>query len=78
MEISVYEAKAKLSEMINKALAGEEIIVTRNGEPKVKLTPIVARRNWVGLYEGQGEVLPEFFDSIEDDEMVQFLTGETE
>jgi prevent-host-death family protein len=78
MEISVYEAKSKLSEMINKALAGEEIIVTRNGEPKIKLTPIVAKRNWVGLYEGKGEVLPAFFDSIENDETVQFLTGEFE
>ncbi len=44
IEISVYEAKSKLSEMINKALAGEEIIVTRNGEPKIRLTPIIAKQ----------------------------------
>ena len=36
MKVSVYEAKSKLSQMINKALEGEEVIITRNGEDTVK------------------------------------------
>lgn len=39
MKVSFYDAKSKLSEMINKALEGEEIIITRNGEVTVKLVP---------------------------------------
>lgn len=40
MKVGVYEAKSKLSEMIQIALDGEEVVITRNGEDVVKLTPI--------------------------------------
>jgi len=37
------EAKAKLSDLLRRAEAGEEIVVTRNGEPVAKLIPIRPR-----------------------------------
>ncbi len=40
MKVGVYEAKSKLSEMIQIALDGEEVVITRNGEDVVKLAPI--------------------------------------
>ena len=41
MEIAnIHEAKANLSALIRKALAGEEVIIARANEPLVKLTPI--------------------------------------
>ena len=33
IEVSVAEAKAKLSELLNKVEAGEEITITRRGKP---------------------------------------------
>ena len=35
MKVSVYDAKSKLSQMINKALEGEEVVITRNGKDMV-------------------------------------------
>jgi len=36
---SVADAKAGLSGLINRALAGEEVIITRHGKPVVELRP---------------------------------------
>src|SRR5271167_2463786 len=41
---SVADAKNRLSSLIDKALAGEEVIITRRGKPVVELRP-AARRN---------------------------------
>jgi len=37
---SVADAKNKLSELIDRALEGEGVVITRHGQPVVKLTPI--------------------------------------
>ena len=37
---NIGEAKAHLSELIKKALAGEEIIISRANEPLVRLMPV--------------------------------------
>jgi prevent-host-death family protein len=40
MEITnIHEAKTHLSRLINRAVAGEEVIIGRAGEPLVKLVP---------------------------------------
>jgi prevent-host-death family protein len=40
MEVAVREAKARLSELIAAAEAGERIIITRNGQPAVELVRV--------------------------------------
>ncbi len=64
MKVSVYEAKSKLSQMINKALEGEEVVITRNGEDTVKLTPIKKKREWIGMYNGQIKIYDNFDDPL--------------
>ncbi len=39
---SVAEAKAGLPGLINRALAGEEVVITRHGKPTVELRPAKA------------------------------------
>jgi prevent-host-death family protein len=39
MNVTVAEMKANLSEILRKAAAGEEIVVTKHGKPYVKLGP---------------------------------------
>lgn len=63
--------------MINKALEGEEVIITRNGTETVRLVPVPKKRNWVGMYKGQGIVLDNFFDPL-DDETLAYFTGDAE
>jgi prevent-host-death family protein len=43
-QFNVAEAKAKLSELLDRALAGEEIVIARAGEPLVRLTPVGQRK----------------------------------
>jgi prevent-host-death family protein len=38
--VSLYEAKTHLSALVEQAAAGEEIIIAKNGVPKVKLVPV--------------------------------------
>ena len=38
--MNVGEAKAQLSRLLDAALAGEEVVLARNGEPLVRLVPI--------------------------------------
>ena len=40
MQVSVTEAKAQLTDLVPRAEAGDEIILTRHGHPAVRLTPI--------------------------------------
>ena len=42
MNVAVYEAKSKLSELLDKVRAGKEIVITRHGEPIARLVPVSA------------------------------------
>ncbi len=46
MLLNIYEAKTRLSALVEEAAAGAEIIIAKNGRPRAKLVPIrdVARR----------------------------------
>ena len=44
MEISVSHAKAQLTELIRRAEAGEEIVLTRFGRGVVRLSPLTKRK----------------------------------
>jgi len=39
MEISVSDAKAQLTELVRRAEAGEDVVLTRHGQPVAKLVP---------------------------------------
>lgn len=39
MHHSIVEAKNNLSALIDRALAGEEVVITRHGKPVVRLAP---------------------------------------
>ena len=45
MQISVSDAKAQLTGLVRRAEAGEEIVLTRHGQPVARFVPIVAARN---------------------------------
>lgn len=40
MNIPVTEAKSLLTELVRRAEAGEEVVLTRHGHPTVKLVPV--------------------------------------
>lgn len=69
--VNVHAAKTNLSRLIERAEAGEEIVIARNNEPVVKLVPVHAahpqRRR--GSLEGQVIVHDSFFDPLPPEEL---------
>lgn len=72
MELSLREAKARLSELVNAARDGERVIITRHGRPAAELVrcdrrggidfdKLEAARKRLGI-EGDGEGWPAEFD----------------
>ncbi len=55
MEVGIHEAKTKLSKLIPAVLSGEEVIITKAGQPLVKLVPVEAKSGTrpLGAYEGK-------------------------
>jgi prevent-host-death family protein len=62
IQVNIAVAKARLSELVARAEAGEEVIIARDGKPAVTLTPRTperpARRR-LGLWDHLGANLPE-------------------
>lgn len=65
---NVAEAKTRLSQLVRKALDGEDVIIARNNTPLVKLVPIRrgVRRRHPGSAKGQVTVSKDFGKPLED------------
>jgi len=54
VQMNIAQAKAKLSELMARAEAGEEVVIARDGKPVVSLTPKAPRgsggRRKVGIW----------------------------
>ncbi len=69
--VNIHEAKTHLSRFIDKAAAGEEIIIARAGKPVARLAPLVSPKEKprpLGLGKGKFS-LPENFDAMSGDEI---------
>jgi prevent-host-death family protein len=62
MVINVYEAKTKLSQLIDRAAEGKEIIIARNGRPVARLVAYDQRRapRKLGILAGRIHVAADF------------------
>jgi prevent-host-death family protein len=61
--VNVYEAKTHLSQLLDRAAAGEEIIIARSGRPIARLVALAessARRRVPGGWHGKVSIAPDF------------------
>lgn len=68
-EIGMHEAKTKLSQLVERAERGEEIVITRNGKPAVRLAPIPSASSLSsvrGAWRGQVKIAADF-DELPDE-----------
>ena len=42
--VNMHQAKSTLSRLVERALAGEDVVIARNGEPMVRLVPVQKER----------------------------------
>lgn len=60
--VSLYDAKTMLSALVERAAAGEEIIIAKNGHPMARLVPFGVRTDarTPGLLKGQIRIADDF------------------
>lgn len=52
MLVNIYDAKIKLSALLDKAVAGEEVVIARAGKPRARLMPVTAAASKSGVRLG--------------------------
>jgi len=65
IQMNVAEAKAKFSELIQKVLLGEEVIIAKDHQPLVKIVPLTKplHKRRPGSGAGQVQFMAEDFDA---------------
>ena len=60
--VNLYEAKTHLSSLVERAAAGEEIVIAKAGRPTARLVPLraVHERRVPGNWEGRVVIAPDF------------------
>ena len=79
--VSLYEAKTHLSELVEQAAAGREIVIAKSGKPKARLVPLVPKdtrhlRKY-GLGKDRGWIANDFDAPLPPD-VLRLFTGESE
>ena len=72
--VNMHQAKSSLSRLVERALAGEEIVIARNGEPLVKLVPVPkeGKPRVPGRLKGKVWMAPDFeFTDAEIEELFE-------
>jgi prevent-host-death family protein len=71
LEVNVHEAKTHLSRLLERAMAGEEVVIMRAGRRLVRLTPVEAAPVHRTLGTAKGDfVVPDDFDGPLSDEVI--------
>ncbi|MGI5127427.1 type II toxin-antitoxin system Phd/YefM family antitoxin [Pseudonocardia sp. CA-107938] len=66
-EYGVHEAKTHFSKLVDKVLAGEEVVITRSGEPLIKWVPVQRKRKPnFGFARGQFTIPDDFDETPEE------------
>jgi prevent-host-death family protein len=66
--VNMHEAKTTLSRLVERALAGEEVVIAKDGKPLVKLVPIRVPEapRQPGRLRGRLRMAPDFDRTPED------------
>jgi prevent-host-death family protein len=72
--VNLYEAKTHLSELVERAARGEEVIIAKAGEPKARLVPLArpSKPRKPGDWKGRVVVSPDFDAPLPDEILAAF------
>jgi prevent-host-death family protein len=73
-QVGMHQAKTQLSKLVERALAGEEVVIARNGTPVIQLVPVAkpkSRRDVIGSLRGQIWMADDFDEF--DDELAEMF-----
>jgi antitoxin (DNA-binding transcriptional repressor) of toxin-antitoxin stability system len=69
MKVSVQAAQTNLSDLIDAALAGEDVIIAKDDKAVVRMVAIARRGFQFGVLEGELGNGPDFFEPMSEDEL---------
>lgn len=77
--VNIHDAKTHLSKLIERAVAGEDVIIAKAGKPLVRLTALEPppRKSRIGFLKGQVTV-PDDFDTMFQEEIEEMFYGKAE
>ena len=60
--VNIYDAKTRLSQLVDQVIAGEDVVIGRHGKPLVRITRLTTepRRVTFGVLKGKGKVAADF------------------
>ena len=72
--VNIYDAKTRLSQLVDRAAGGEDVVVSRNGKPLVRITQLIEpkRRVRFGLLKGKLRIAPDFDTPLPDEILAGF------
>jgi prevent-host-death family protein len=75
-QVNIHQAKTNLSKLVERAEAGEEIVIARAGKPAAKLVPLTASRahRRLGLLDGKFQI-PDDFNTPLRDSVIRAFEG---
>ncbi len=65
--VNIYDAKTRLSELVDRAAAGEEIVIAKAGKPVARLVPLRVRERMPGRGAGRIDISPDFDAPLPED-----------
>jgi antitoxin (DNA-binding transcriptional repressor) of toxin-antitoxin stability system len=75
--VTLKQAQEQLEQLARKADSGEEIVISREGAPPLRLVPQKAKRQLGGL-EHLGWKIPDDFNTMFDKEIEEMFYGSSE
>src|SRR5438128_1608730 len=74
--VNMHEAKTRLSQLVAKVEAGEEVIISRDGKPVAKITRVQpVKRAKAGFAKGTVTIVGNFEDPMPDDWLDMFYNA---
>ena len=69
MKMNIQDAKANLSRLIDAAMLGEDVVISKAGKPFVRLVPVQLPTRYPGAAKGKAALTPAFFEPLPEDEL---------
>lgn len=77
MQTNMHEAKSKLSQLVELAVLGEEVIIAKSGKPAVRLVPCkLQKKRSFGQFKGQFTASVDFDSTKVNDEIADMFASQ--
>lgn len=73
--VTIHEAKTHLSRLIEAALGGEDVVISRGSTPVVRLVPVMKQPFQIGLLADQLGAVPDFLTPLDDPDLEAWEGG---